>query len=67
MRDAIKVETRLSMLRFLANGNSFEDLKFFYAVSPQSIGIIVIETSKAIIKVLKNYIQVKILKYNFYL
>lgn len=59
MRDAISPETRLSItLRYLANGNSFEDLKFFYAVSPQSIGIIVIETCDAIVKVLKDYIKV---------
>ena len=49
MRGAIDVETRLSItLRFLANRNSFEDLKFFYAVSPQCIGQIIIETCDAI-------------------
>ena len=45
MRDAIAVSQRLSItLRYLATGNSFEDLKFLTAVSPQSIGHIVMET-----------------------
>jgi len=59
MRDAISVESRLSItLRFLATGNSYEYLKFSNAVSAQSIGRIVIETCEAIRKVLKNYIKV---------
>lgn len=59
MRDAISPETRLNItLRFLAKGNDFEDLKFFYAVSPQAIGKIVIETCEAIIHVLKDFIKV---------
>lgn len=63
MRDAINVETRLSItLRFLATGNSFEDLKFFYAVSPQSIGKIVVETCEAISTVLRDYIKVCYMK-----
>lgn len=62
MRDAISAETRLNItLRFLAKGNDFEDLKFFYAVSPQAIGKIVIETCQAIIHVLKDCIKVCIL------
>lgn len=63
MRDAINEETRLSItLRFLATGNSFEDLKFSNAVSAQSIGKIVIETCEAIRKVLKDYIKVSFTK-----
>ena len=45
-------------LRFLASGQSFEDLKFLTAISPQSLGLIVMETCNAINQALKNYIQV---------
>lgn len=66
MREAISVENRLAItLRFLATGNSFEDMKFSYAVSPQSISCIVIETCEAIIKVLKDFIKVRQLKIVF--
>lgn len=59
MRDAISPSQRLSItLRYLATGNNFEDLKFISAVSPQSIGIIVMETCRAIINCLKDYIKV---------
>lgn len=59
MRDAISPSQRLSItLRYLATGNTFEDLKFISAVSPQSIGIIVMETCQAIINCLKDYIKV---------
>lgn len=59
MRKSISPQQRLSVtLRYLATGNSFEDLKFSTAISAQSIGVIVIETCLAIIKVLKNYIKV---------
>jgi hypothetical protein len=64
MRDAISVSQRLSItLRYLATGNSFEDLKFTSAISPQAIGRIVVETCNAIIHCLKDYIQVNIKKY----
>jgi hypothetical protein len=60
MRDAIPPSQRLSItLRYLATGNSFEDLKFTNAISPQSIGIIVMETCTALIHSLKNYIKVR--------
>lgn len=59
MRDAIPASQRLSItLRYLATGNSFEDLKFLTAVSPQSIGHIVMDTCTALIKCLKEYIKV---------
>lgn len=59
LRDAIPANQRLSItLRYLATGNTFEDLKFLSAISPQSIGIIVMETCTAIIKSLKDYIKV---------
>lgn len=61
MRDAIPVSQRLSItLRYLATGNSFEDMKFLTAVSPQSIGQIVIETCTALINNLKGFIKVNI-------
>jgi hypothetical protein len=45
MRDVIPPSQRLSItLRYLATGNTFEDIKFTSAISPQSIGIIVMET-----------------------
>lgn len=60
MRDAISVSERLSItLRYLASGNSFEDLKFTSAISAQAIGRIVVETCSAIIHCLKDYIQVR--------
>jgi len=60
MRDAIPPSQRLSItLRYLATGNTFEDLKFTSAVSPQSIGIIVMETCTALIHSLKDYIKVR--------
>lgn len=55
MRQSISAEERLIVtLRFLATGQSFEDLKFPTRISPQSLGIIIPETSKYIFLVLKN-------------
>lgn len=64
MREPISPEERLSLtLRFLASGQSFEDLKFLTAIAPQTIAIIVMETCEAIISVLKDNIKVsKIIK-----
>ncbi|XP_036325422.1 putative nuclease HARBI1 [Rhagoletis pomonella] len=45
-------------LRYLATGQKFEDLKFLTAISPRSLGRIVIETCEAIISCLSNYIRV---------
>ena len=60
MRDAIPPSQRLSIvLRYLATGNNFEDLKFTIAISPQSIDIIVMETCTALIHSLKDYIKVR--------
>ncbi|CAH2088823.1 unnamed protein product [Euphydryas editha] len=60
MREAISPFQRLAItLRYLATGNTFEDLKFSTAISPQSLGKIVIETCEAIIQVLKDYIKVR--------
>ncbi|KAG5887880.1 hypothetical protein JTB14_015532 [Gonioctena quinquepunctata] len=56
MRDAISPSQRLSItLRYLATGNTFED--FTSAISPQSIGMIVMETCTALTHCLKEYIQ----------
>lgn len=39
MRDSISPEMRLTItLRYFATGNTFEDLKFLTATSPQAIG-----------------------------
>ena len=61
----MRVLKRLSVtLRYLATGNTFEDLKFLCAISPQTTGRIVVETCEAIIVCLDKYIKVKLLKYN---
>ncbi|XP_011292455.2 uncharacterized protein LOC131803498 [Musca domestica] len=58
MREAISANERLSAtLRFLASGQSYEDLKFLTGISPQSLGRIVFETCGVIIKILKPYIK----------
>ncbi|CAH1378426.1 unnamed protein product [Tenebrio molitor] len=49
MRNAISAEERLTFtLRYLATGNSYEDLKFSTAMSPQSLSAIIPETCWAI-------------------
>ncbi|XP_036328180.1 protein ALP1-like [Rhagoletis pomonella] len=58
MREPISPYHRLAVtLRCLASGNTFEDLKFLTAITPQTIGKIVIETCEAINQVLKNCIK----------
>jgi hypothetical protein len=60
MRDAIPPSQRLSItLCYLVTGNTFEDLKFTGATSPQSIGIIVMETCTALVHRLKDYIKAR--------
>lgn len=60
MRAAISASERLSItLRYLATGNTFEDLKFISAISPQAIGCIIMETCEAINKCLQSYIKVR--------
>lgn len=64
MRHCLPVKERLGVtLRYLATGRSFEDMKFSAIMSPSSIGIAVIETCKALIHVLHDYIKVSL---NFY-
>jgi hypothetical protein len=44
MRNSIIAEERLTAtLRYLATGNSYEDLKFSTGISPQSLGKIIPE------------------------
>ena len=63
MREAIPPNERLSItLRFLATGNSFEDLKFLCRTSPQAIGRIVFETCRAIIHCLQRQQTIRVRK-----
>ncbi|VVC94454.1 unnamed protein product [Leptidea sinapis] len=56
MRQAITPHERLTAtLRFLANGRTYEDLKFTTLISPQSLGRIIPETCEAIFNALKDY------------
>jgi hypothetical protein len=49
MRYAVSPRERLTItLRYLATGNSYEDLKFLSAISPQLLGKIILETCWAI-------------------
>ncbi|XP_047543348.1 uncharacterized protein LOC125075683 [Vanessa atalanta] len=58
MREAIPPFQRLSItLRYLATGNTLEDLKFHSAISPQNLSLIIMETCDAIIKVLNKLIK----------
>ncbi|XP_039967931.1 protein ANTAGONIST OF LIKE HETEROCHROMATIN PROTEIN 1-like [Bactrocera tryoni] len=59
MREAIAPNMRLSAtLRYLATGEKFENLKFMTAISPRSLGLIVIETCEALISRLSSFIKV---------
>ena len=61
MRPSIPASERLSItLRFLASGNSYEDLKFLSARSHQAIGKLVNETCEAIIDCLKRQLIIKV-------
>ncbi|CAH1968635.1 unnamed protein product [Acanthoscelides obtectus] len=54
-REAVSVEERLlATLRFLATGSSYEDLKFSCIISPQLLGRIIPETSRAIYNCLRK-------------
>jgi len=60
MRNAIPPSQRLSITqRYLATGNTFEDLKVTSAISPQPIDILVMGTCTALIDSLKDYIKVR--------
>ncbi|KAL4718671.1 hypothetical protein ACJJTC_008640, partial [Scirpophaga incertulas] len=58
MREAIPTFQRLSItLRYLATGNTLEDLKFHSAISPQSLTLIIMETCEAIVHGLKKLVK----------
>lgn len=55
MREAISSRMRLSAtLRFLATGNSFQDLMFSTRIAPNSLSQIILETLQAVITVLEE-------------
>ncbi|XP_011409411.2 PREDICTED: uncharacterized protein LOC105316284, partial [Amphimedon queenslandica] len=59
MRQAIPPGERLAVtLRFLATGESYSSLQYIYRIPAQTIGKIVPDTCRAIVKALKHYIQV---------
>ncbi len=65
MRKAISAKERfLVTLRFLASGESYEDLQYLSRISPQSLSKITIEVCQALIKVLAPQMQVRKNQYN---
>lgn len=59
LRDSIPVKIRLAItLRFLATGDSYRSLHYTFKVSSQIISQIIPEVCQALIKVLKNMVQV---------
>ncbi|CAL1267507.1 unnamed protein product [Larinioides sclopetarius] len=57
-RAAIPVDERLAItLRFLATGDSYSSLDYLTGVSKQSISFIVMDVCRALIQVLKSYIE----------
>jgi hypothetical protein len=67
MRKSIQAEEHpIATLRFLATGQSYEDLKFSTGISAPSLCKIIPETCKALFEVLKkDYIKVSVKKYFF--
>ncbi|CAH4032675.1 unnamed protein product [Pieris brassicae] len=60
MREFISPRERLTVtLRFLATGQSYEDLKFSAVISPQLMSTMIPETCSAIYKCLKHFIKIK--------
>jgi len=59
-RKAISVQERLALtLCFLASGDSYISLEYFFKISKQAICCIVPEVCEALIEKLKDYIQVR--------
>ena len=46
------------ILRYLATGRNFEDLKFSAVMSPSSISVAIIEMCEVLIYVLQDYMKV---------
>lgn len=63
MRNAVSARERLiATLRFLASGQTYEDLKFSCIISPQLMSTMIPETCWAIYNCLKHYIKVSLYK-----
>lgn len=59
LRDSISAKQRLVVtLRFLATGNSYQDLKYSSLISQPMLSIIIPETCSAIYTCLEHYIKV---------
>lgn len=64
MRESVTAEERLTAtLRYLATGNSYEDLKFSTAISPQLLSKIIPETCTAIYEELSKEGYLKVNKH----
>lgn len=59
LRKAISPAERFVLtLRFLASGDSYEDLSFVSRISPQAISYIIMDVCQALIGYLANFIKV---------
>ena len=64
MREAIPSKTKLMItLRYLATGDSFKSLEFFFKIPKSTISKFLVEVLDAIIISLKEFIKVSINKY----
>lgn len=64
MREAIPSKTKLMItLRYLATGDSFKSLEFFFKIPKSTISKFLVEVLDAIINSLKEFIKVSINKY----
>lgn len=67
LRKSITAKERFVVtLRFLARGESFEDLKYLARISAPSISMIVVEVCTALIKTLSGHIKVRKMKFLIY-
>lgn len=59
LRKAISPTERFVLtLRFLASGDSYEDLSFVARISPQAISYIIMDECRALIGYLANFVKV---------